>query len=362
MFCTQNSDGKWFKFDRDGNVESRADCVGLMRCDASRLSHLQPCKSGPGCTPLASYRRLDRLGCKFEPDAFWAAADAQLVKAELAKVEPAIARPIWNGHSCRRDDLQGLESLLRQDRPTERRSKRDAVRVLLEHGCKVDLANADIDGSYETVKLSYGDIGPTDQSGLAVQPPLKIEFIVEGASTPPNPVDELPICTALEQLQQAQQFAMCMSHLRDDHVTFRFFNSIVREKEVSDGTEIATNYKEGGISYCHLSPSGAPGTLPRLLCNNVDNSAVLTQYVVVTVPSPVPIPATTPAPAFSGTTTAGSIGFGALLAGLIKWLLGMLKKKRAGGLLPAEADTHEIHDIHVTVNFPRKPKARVHRR
>ncbi|WP_146144226.1 hypothetical protein [Paraburkholderia sp. BL25I1N1] len=258
------------------------------------------------CFPLKLHRTLDRFGCAFAADEFWAPNDASPQANGLTLKDGKVSIS-WNRPSCKKVELDQIQKELNGELFGPKYQQR-AYAELLKRGCNVDLAQLGINGRYDHVALKWPDFTPIPlPSGPQPQPEMTVLFeplpemtvLFEPQATvrplPLPPVDSpQPICTMLDELSKSRRFALCSGSSSSHNVM---------------------------LTFTGLSSPDDPNTAA----------------VMVSVPAspaetgPISPPESPPAaighPA-AAAAAAGSIGLGALLAGVVKSLSEMFKRKR----------------------------------
>ncbi len=295
------------------------------------------------------HRRLSRLGCNFDLDAFWVGDDAKPVLASPSDNFAHTAEPLppgraplsWSTPTCRLHERDGIEDEVNNlpGHVQSLNARHAAYAALLARGCNVDPRRMGLDGTYDRVTFYWPD-KPTqvDEFGVAKQPLLTIAF-VGGETVPPSgsppvapvpPVKPLsgewPACSALAQLRDAKLLALCINENAGGNVRFRFTDPRVESDPPTQRVLLLTTDNDG-------QPPPAPG------------------------PAGPPAPPEPPAPALSVPATVGSVGFGAFLAAFAKWLLSRFAKRSQDGS-EAEFAAHETQDVHVSVGFLERPRVR----
>ncbi|WP_175942202.1 hypothetical protein [Caballeronia sp. BCC1704] len=349
--CWADPQGHWTDSDCKRRGDCRAHCTRIGYCRSQPVSTaIERCANGKmPCTPLMLHRRLSRLGCNFDLDAFWVGDDAKPVLASPSDNFAHTAEPLppgraplsWSTPTCRLHERDGIEDEVNNlpGHVQSLNARHAAYAALLARGCNVDPRRMGLDGTYDRVTFYWPD-KPTqvDEFGVAKQPLLTIAF-VGGETVPPSgsppvapvpPVKPLsgewPACSALAQLRDAKLLALCINENAGGNVRFRFTDPRVESDPPTQRVLLLTTDNDG-------QPPPAPG------------------------PAGPPAPPEPPAPALSVPATVGSVGFGAFLAAFAKWLLSRFAKRSQDGS-EAEFAAHETQDVHVSVGFLERPRVR----
>ncbi|GAB5100279.1 hypothetical protein [Caballeronia sp. HLA56] len=343
LICHADPLGQWQNTHCADGVDCTATCTAYPHCDADSIRQtLAECARRNNCTPLVLHRKMSRLGCHFAADAFWVNSNAR--PARELKTNSRTGRRVidFGQSSCRDSDQSALESALNEKSLFSCSSggRHRAYALLLRHGCNVDLDGMGPDGPYTRITLRREKREPVDAAGIAPQPRLLVHFEPELTSSvvihspcdgqdclpigAPLPEHIAPICEGLAQLGTAHRLAVCSSMRGDSDISIRIQLSDSDTSTYTQNVEI-------------VRPPSPP------------------------YPPPPVSPATTIPPTIAIAGAAGSLGLGALLAALGRWLFTRATKKDSDGVAAPGIARHDIQDVHVAVAFAGRPKIRVRR-
>lgn len=351
--CHTDPGGFWQNTQCPDGVDCKASCDAYPHCDAGSYAHaVADCSRERNCTLLVLHRRLSRLGCHFDPDTFWASPNAR-PQRELKTDAHTRQRVIDFGNSsCRDSDVERIKRELNRNNPFSAtpQGRHLAYAALLSHGCNVDLALMGPDGAYAQVELSRDKPDLSDATGSAPQPRLLVRFEPEQSSqhkppdvasptcdgkdcvTPGRPLEEstMPVCDALARFGAAHRFPVCAPATGDSGVSIHILPV--------DGDTSGFTQKVAVVpSVSPLPPAPPPA------------------------PPPPPAPSITVPPTVAVAGAAGTLGLGALLAALARWLFTRSANKSSDNNTGPIFATHDVQDVHVAVAFAGKPRLRVRR-
>lgn len=354
MICHLKKGGDWRNVGQCKDGLCTATCgpirpVGpphALRCNEAAINAVfSECRMRKDCHPLTLYYRLERRGCIFTTDDFWAPADAEPRNIRLvqAKDHKTVVDIDWMQPSCKRSELMDIETSSWPPGQT----RETFYAALLRRGCNFDPAPARDPRLLELPNVEPGGGPETGGHQPEPQPRLRVRFVSAIA-----PCGTCGISTPIEggDWRLGGQKLECSA-----------------PNSVFGPSVIAICTGEAPIPGIYTIIGAAPPFYVQTPTGEIAYLGFIWTGPVLVVkpdglepPPPsitIPIPPKAPGPGrfliFSA--AAGSIGLGALLSELIKRLLSQLRSRSNENEVRITY-RNQLQDIVVLARSPRHIK------